>query len=209
MILDLLTSGGLGALTGLFGSIITAITNFKMQKMKNDHDIAKIKAESEAIKIEAEAEIKVTQAETEGQVAIAEVDALKTTYEQAAKPLFEKSYMKILMGNKWFAWLGAIIAFLFGFVDFLSKSCRPVLTYYLMACSTWLTLITYDILKKSMGSENILPVDKAYELFHLVIMTIIFLTVSCVSWWFCDRQTSKFLMRLQDGNVKETGNVPF
>lgn len=203
MILDLLTSGGLGAVTGLFGSIITGITNYKMQKMKNAHEIERINAESEAIKIEAEANIQITRAETEGKVAIAEVEALKATYQQAGEPLFEKSYMKALMANKWFAWVGAFIAFLFGFVDFLSKSCRPVLTYYLMGCSTWLTIMTYSILKASIGEENVLTIDKAYDLFHLVVLTIIFLTVSCVSWWFCDRQTSKFLMRLQDGNVKE------
>jgi len=203
MILDLLTSGGLGALTGLFGSIITGISNYKMQKMKNAHEIEKIKAESEAIKIEAEANIQITRAETEGKVAIAEVEALKATYQQASEPLFEKSYMKALMASKWFAWVGAFIAFLFGVVDFLSKSCRPVLTYYLMGCSTWLAIMTYTILKTSIGPENVLSIDRAYELFHLVVMTIIFLTVSCVSWWFCDRQTSKFLMRLQDGNVKQ------
>jgi len=208
MLLDLLSTGGLGAITGLIGSVITGITNYKMQKIKNDHEIRMIQAESDAIRIEAEANIKVTRAETEGKVAIAEVEALKETYRQAAKPLFERSYMRILMASRWFSWIGALIAFLFGFVDFMSKSCRPVLTYYLMGCSTWLTIITYKIMKESTGSGNVLATDKAYDLFYLVVMAIIFLTVSCVSWWFCDRQTSKFLMRLQDGNLKETG-APF
>jgi len=208
MFLDLLSTGGLGAITGLIGSVITGITNYKMQKIKNEHDIAMIQAESAAIRIEAEANIKVTRAETEGKVAIAEVEALKTTYQQAAKPLFERSYMRALMASKWFSWIGALIAFLFGVVDFLSKAARPVLTYYLMGCSTWLTIIAYTVLKESIGTGNALSPDRAYDLFYLVVMAIIFLTVSCVSWWFCDRQTSKFLMRLQDGNLKETG-APF
>ena len=40
-------------------------------------------------------------------------------------------------------------------------------------------------------------------IFDQVTSIIIYLTVSSVTWWFGDRRTAKFLMRLNDGNKKD------
>jgi len=202
MAADILASILGGGLTGLIGNALTSFTNFRMQKLKNQHEEKMSELDMQTIRLEAEMQVKVTTAETEGKISLAEVDALKASYAQAGKPLFERSYMDKLMKSPWTAWIGAILSFLFGFVDFLKGAARPVLTYYLMGVSTWITIIAYQTVEKATGAS---PLDlvKSLELFDKITTTMIYLTVSCVSWWFADRRIAKFLMRLEDGNVKQ------
>ena len=47
-----------------------------------------------------------------------------------------------------------------------------------------------------------MSIAQATALFSQVIDIILYLTVSCVTWWFGDRRVAKFLMRLNDGNYK-------
>jgi len=201
--LEIITTLLGGGLTGLFGSVITAFSNYKMQKIKNEHEIAIITAESNAIVVESQAQIVVQKAKIEEEIQVAEVEALKESYKDQSTTLFDKSYMQSLMGSKWFSWIGAIIAFMFGLVDFMKQACRPVLTYYLVGASTWITVIAYKLLQEAMG-QTPLALDKAYDIFNQVTYLILYLTVSCVTWWFCDRRMAKFAMRLEDGNLKTT-----
>jgi len=199
--LEIITTLLGGGLTGLLGSLITLIGNLAMQKMKNKHEIDKITAESNAIVVEANAQIMVQKSKTEGEIQVAEVEALKESYKDQSTTLFDKSYMQSLMVSKWFSWIGAIIAFMFGLVDFMKQACRPVLTYYLVGASTWITILAYRLLREAMG-QTPLALDKAYDIFNQVTYLILYLTVSCVTWWFCDRRMAKFAMRLGDGNLK-------
>lgn len=198
-------SGLLGGITGIFGGVVTAFTNYKMQKLKNEHDLAMIKAETDAMVAEAEAKIEVTRAETAAEIEVAEVKALTESYKEASKSLFDSSYMKMLMkdGKWWYPriMMGTLIAFLFGIIDFIKSSCRPFLTFYLMGASTWVTLLAYKVLLNSLGGDVITP-EQAYRLFNVAVNTVMYLTVTCVSWWFADRRTAKFLYRLNDGNLK-------
>jgi hypothetical protein len=190
-----------GGITGLFGSIITAFTNYQTQKMKNEHAIAMIKAQSEAIRVEAEANIAVARAETEGKIAISELDALKESYKSTEKPLFHEAYMEKLFSSKWTSWAGVLIAVFFGLIDVIKASCRPVLTYYLMGASTWITILAYQLVQESQTTSP-MSVTAATELFNSVILTLLYLTTSCVSWWFCDRRIAKFTNRLSNGGDK-------
>ena len=202
MAAGILTSILGGGLTGLIGSALTSLTNYKMQKLKNDHDAKMAELDMQTIRLEAEMQVKVTQAETEGKIALADMEALKTSIAEAQKPLFQESYMNKLMKSPWTAWIGAILSFLFGLVEFLKHLARPALTYYLMGVSTWITIVAWQTLEKTTGTTP-LTVTESYDLFDKIITIMIYLTVSCVSWWFADRRTAKFLMRLEDGNIKQ------
>ena len=199
-------SGLLGGITGLFGGAITAFTNFKMQKLKNAHDLVMLEAETNAMIAESNAATEREKARVEGEIEVAEVTALTASYKEAAKPSFDSSYMKMLMEDgRWFyprVIMGTLIAFLLGVVDFIKALCRPFLTFYLMGASTWVTLLAYKILLDSLGEGNVITPEQAFELFNIAINTVMYLTVTCVSWWFADRRTAKFLNRLNDGNLK-------
>jgi hypothetical protein len=182
---------------GVVGTAITGIFNYKTQKLKNTHDVAMAKLDMEHLKVEAEANIKVTKARVEGEVELAEVDAMKNSYSMLSSNLFDKAYMKYIMERKWLSWCAVPITLMFALVDFLKHLARPALTYYLVGASTWITILCWKLM-----DGVTLTGTEAYDLFKLVVMTVIYLTASCVGWWFGDRRVSKFLNRLNDGNVK-------
>ena len=202
MAANILTSIIGGGLTGLIGNALTSFTSYKMQKLKNDHDAKMAELDMQTIRLEAEMQVKITAAETGGKIELADMDALKTSLKDTQKPLFQESYMEKLTKSPWTAWIGAILSFLFGMVDFLKHIARPALTYYLMGVSTWITIVAWQTLETTTGTTP-LTTAEAYGLFDKIITIMVYLTVSCVSWWFADRRTAKFLMRLEDGNVKQ------
>ena len=197
MLLELLGSGVLGTLTGLLGTGITTIAGYFTQKLKNKHDISMGELDLKTIKAEADASIKITKAKVEGEVELAEVDAMKTSYSMLSENLFDKSYMKYIMSKGWLAWVAVPIVLMFALVDFMKHLARPLLTYYLVGATTWITYILWV----TISGQPFTPIE-AMKLFNLVVMTIIFLTTSCVSWWFGDRRIAKFINRLADGNKK-------
>jgi len=200
MLSGLLGSGVFGAITGLAGSAITAYTSYKMQKMKNEHELKRIEAETQSMIQEQKAKIKVVEAQTEGEVRKAETEALAKSYEGLSKDLFQESYMKYLTESRWArVWAPALVGLLFALVDVLRRAARPVLTYYLVGASTWLTILVWEAVHNTGGA---LDAAKATALLDQLVMTILYLTVSSVTWWFCDRRMAKFLMRLRDGNAK-------
>ncbi|RKY55288.1 MAG: hypothetical protein DRP96_12695 [Candidatus Neomarinimicrobiota bacterium] len=79
-------------LTSLIGNALTSVTNFKMQKLKNQHEEKMSELDMQTIRLEAEMNVKVTQAETEGKIALADVEVLKTSIAETQKPLFQESY---------------------------------------------------------------------------------------------------------------------
>jgi len=201
-----------GGITGLIGNISTAIINYKTQKIKNEHEenlerikIDAFKAKAEVIKntiVETSEEIKDT---TDSMVGLAEAKAFEKSIDQGNTSVFSSVWVdKLLAVKGWTSWISFPIAFiiiiLFGAADFLKSMMRPGITLYMMAACTWITWLSYTILGKA-GMDKI-KVEDAVNIFSTVIMVIIYLSVSCITWWFGDRQTSKFLMKLNDGNIK-------
>ena len=66
--MDILGSLGISTVAGFLGPIITGITNYKLQKLKNDNEVDMVKAESEAMKAEDDANIKVARVEASRRV---------------------------------------------------------------------------------------------------------------------------------------------
>jgi hypothetical protein len=177
-----------GGVTGLVGSIGSAIMNYKMQALKNADDLAMGQLEIQKIQAEAEASIKVQDAKTEGEIQIAQIDAYKASLENMQKNLFDTSYMGMLAKSKWTSWMILPISFMFALVDFMKDLARPLLTYYLVGMSTWVTILAYQLVQKSGGMTQ----AQADSIFNTVIGMVLYLTVSSVSFWFADRNMTKF-----------------
>lgn len=201
-----------GGVTGLLGSAITAFTNFKTQKMKNLHDVAKWGFEKERIKLETDAMIaeanmnmKIIETQVEGAVELADTKAYLENVKQGNKNTFSDKWMdKLFAVTGWVRYIsvpvGVLIAFLFGIVDFLKALMRPGLTMYLTGVTTWITWMAWEIMQKADVAT--MTAAQATAIFNEVTSVVIYLTVSCVTWWFADRRMAKFLMRLKDGNLK-------
>lgn len=187
----------LGGLTGLVGSIITSIMNYKTMREKNAHEIALIQAQTSAMRAEAEANILITKAQVEGAVELANAQAYMASQVAGNQPLFGENWVDKLLGTTgWLSYIAGpvacIVALLFGFVDWLRGIMRPLMTAYLVGMSSYITYLAWEIIGKyGTGMTHI----EATAIYQSVIEVILYLTVSCVTWWFGDRTMSKYIMR--------------
>lgn len=196
----------LGGLTGLIGNAITGIFNYKTQKIQlsrdennNKHELAMVSAETQAMIAEAKANIAVTRATVEGEVELADANVYLESQKAGNKALFGNKWVDTLLAveGKWkiiTAPIAALVAFMFGFVDFLRGLMRPALTAYLTGMSTWITLHAWKIMQ--MESVDI-TTKQAVDIFQDTTSIVIYLTVTCVTWWFGDRRMAKSIMQLK------------
>ena len=192
----------LGGLTGLVGNIVTGVMNYKTMKLKIEHEAVMVKLETEAMKEEAKMQIAITKAEIEGAVELADSQAYMATIKSGQKAMFSEKWIDKLFSvegkfGRFFAIPAAVfLALGFGFVDWLRGFMRPAMTIYLIGMTTVITWMAWNIMK-NFGVDTITPAQ-AIVIFGQVTDIVIYLTVSCVTWWFGDRRMAKFLTTLLD-----------
>jgi len=212
----------LGGVTGLIGNVVGGIFKYKHAKLekemlglKNAHELAMVSAETEAMIAEAKANIKITQAQVEGAIDMKDADAYMQSLKEGNKALFSNKWIDRLLTidghmfnwtgkdgkpKSFFSWkiftvpIATVIAFLFGMVDFIRGMIRPSLTVYLCGITTWVTLRAWDIMQMEGVAVSI---TEAKEIFQDVTSIVVYLTVSCVTWWFGDRRMAKTIMELK------------
>jgi hypothetical protein len=196
----------LGGVTGILGNVIGGWFKLKQAqldvdktKLDNEHAINMVKAETQAMIMEAKANIRVTQAQVEGAVDLKDADAFIQSQKEGNKALFSNKWIDALMATTGY-WriitlpLASLIAFLFGFTDFLRGILRPTLTVYLCGVTTWVTWMAWKIMQTNgLGLTSI----QAVNIFNETTSIVTYLTVSCVTWWFGDRRMSKSIMQQQ------------
>lgn len=194
-----------GGVTGLIGSVVGGIFKYKtmkaqieLKKAEHAHEKDMVKAESDAMIAEAKANIAITRAQVEGAVDLEDAKAYVESQRQGNKQMFSSMWVEKLftVQGKWQIItlpLAMLVAFLFGFTDFLRGIIRPMLTIYLCGATTWVTYMAWTI----MQAHNIgLTATQASEIFVQVVSIVTYLTVSCVTWWFGDRRIAKTIMEL-------------
>jgi hypothetical protein len=208
----MITETILGGLTGFFGNIITSVANYKMQKLTNEQqrfmaeiDLKKMDKEKEIMLAEAEANMRITEVETEAQMDISDSQAYLESIKQAEKQgLSDAMQQKLLDKGGFASVMGVVLAFFLGLVDLLKSIVRPGLTLYLMGLTTYITILAWNVLD---AKKDVVGPEQAQKIFENVTTIVIYLTVSCVTWWFGDRRMAKFLTRLDDGNFKNQASM--
>lgn len=200
----------LGGLTGLFGNVVTGFINYKTLKIKNEHEVAMLKAETEAMTKEAEMQIQVAKVKTEGEIELADTQAYIESQKAGREKHFSDRWIDKLLDikGKWriITFPAAVfIAFMFGLVDWLRGFMRPALTIYLTGMSTVITWMAWNILQE-YGIEQI-SMQEAIGIYNQVVSIIIYLTVSCVTWWFGDRRLAKFLTQIHSEKQKNNDSI--
>lgn len=196
----------LGGLTGLIGNIVTGVMNYKTMKLKNAHDEVMVGLETDAMKEEAKMQIAITKAEIEGAVELADTQAFMQSLKAGNKAMFSEKWIDKLFSvegkfGRFFAIpVAVLLAMGFGFVDWLRGFMRPAMTIYLIGMTTVITFMAWNIMQK-FGMDSITPAQ-AIVIFTQVIDIVIYLTVSCVTWWFGDRRMAKFLTTLNKGKAE-------
>ena len=197
----------LGGLTGLIGNAFTTWFKFKNLKMELTHKEKMVKLETDAMIKESEMQIQVTKSRIEGEIELADASAFETSQKVGSQKMFSEKWIDMIMAAgkaKWYGWIlqiiGGMIAAAFAFVDWMNTAMRPALTAYLMGCSTYITFMAWKIMQTN-GLD--ITADQAVALFGQVTSTMIYLTVSAVTWWFGDRTMSKFLQQRADKKNKQ------
>jgi hypothetical protein len=178
-IVDALTGGALGGVTGVIGTGVSAYVAYKNKKLDHEHEIAMADKETAHMLAEADKAIDLQKFKTEGEVEIREADAFTASVKNGMKNLFKTEYAKFLPD-----WVMAPIAAMFAMVDMLRSSVRPVVTYFLVVVATFIAL------KVAETRPEIIK-DQAAN----ILMSLSYLTVTCVTWWFGDRRLAKVLTK--------------
>ncbi len=196
----------LGGVTGLVGNIVGGIFKYKTQKLEveslklnNEHELQMVNAETQAMIQEAKANIAITRAQVEGEIELADANVYMQSQKEGNKNLFSNKWIDKLLsveGKARFITFpaGVLVAILFGFVDFLKGLMRPTLTGYLVGMSTWITWMAWEIMQKGGVTMDLAT---ATDIFNNVTSIVVYLTVSCVTWWFGDRRMAKTIMHLK------------
>lgn len=216
----------LGGVTGLIGNVVGGIFKYKHAKLeqqmlatRNNHEVAMVKAETEAMIMEAKANIKITQAQVEGAIDMKDADAYMQSLKEGNKALFSNKWIDNLLNidghmfswtnkegheKKFLSWklftvpIASLISFLFGLTDFIRGMLRPSLTVYLCGVTTWVTWMAWEIMQKNGVEIN---ATQAMEIFQDTTSIVVYLTVSCVTWWFGDRRMAKTIMQMKGADT--------
>ena len=196
----------LGGVTGLVGNIITGVMKYKNQKLQFQHEARMVALETAAMREEAKMKIAITKAEIEGAVELADAHAYAQTLKAADKQLFSDQWIERLFnvqgkfGSFFAIPVATLLATGFAFVDWLRGIMRPALTIYLTVMSSVITYMAWTIMQQH-GIEH-LTAEAALGIYNQTTSIVIYLTVSCVTWWFGDRTMSKAIVDMRKEGTK-------
>ena len=169
-----------GGLTGLIGSVTSKIYEFKtkkleieLQKDKYANEIALKKVDAEIMAQEWAARTKVAEVEAEAKVDIEDSKAFNTALTSEPQRYAQGDLTHTQN------WLMIILDLFRGII-------RPSLTVYLCAITT----VIYIKANHILNSNLVLP-SMAYDLVTQIVNTILYLTTSCVLFWFGTRNHLK------------------
>lgn len=166
-----------GGITGLAGTVIQSVYTYKSKQL--DIDLEKTKAANEIVERKLDAEIMAQEWAAKTQVATitaqsetdkADAAALAASYNEPAQ-YSEKTLLT--HAQNW----------VMVFLDALRAIIRPGLTIYLCAVTTMIYIQT-----RSLITGN--PTD-SFALLEKLVDTILYLTTTCILWWFGSRNKTK------------------
>lgn len=166
-----------GGATGIIGVIAQRYADYKnrqldmqAQNLKYEHERGLRKLDAEIMAQEWAARTKVAEVEAAGKEAVADAEAFAESYK-----LEPGSYSERVKPSRAQGWLLIVLDLFRGLV-------RPALTVYLCAITT----LVYIEARQLLGSQS-LGADQAMQLINMIVGTILYLTTTCVLWWFGTR----------------------
>lgn len=171
-----------GGATGLLGVVAQRWADYKNKQL--DLALEKQRGELELAKRDKDAVIMAQ--EWAGRTRVAEVEAgavVDTAEAQAFAASFQHDKATYSDGvlDKLRGWWGQLLRFLLGLVDVIRGIVRPGLTIYLCVITTMM----YADAQRLVGAG--LTAAQALELVKMIVATVLYLTTTCVLWWFGTR----------------------
>lgn len=170
-----------GGLTGIFGVAVQRYADFKNKELdlKKDaqqqaHEIDMRKVDAEISAQEWASRTKVAEVEAAGMEAKADSEAFGESFKM--EPVRYSDGVKPSVGQAW----------LFSILDFVRGCVRPLLTIYLCVVTT---VIYWHA--KALLSGTTVSAGEALDLVKLIVGTVLYLTTTCVLWWFGTRNKAQ------------------
>jgi len=170
-----------GGVTGLVGVVIQRIADYKMMQLRIEENAQKHRNELElrtedrlTLKLEYEGKDKVAATEAAGLEAVADASALEASFKM--EPSMYSAGQRLNPKQRW----------VFILLDAIRGIIRPGLTVYLCALTTYIWMQV----SAKLGIVD-LPPAAVLEVWKLVVATILYLTTTCVLWWFGTRNKQK------------------
>lgn len=167
-----------GGLTGLIGGVTEKIFAYKAKKLeleqnkqKYAHEVNMKEADAKIMAQEWAARTKVADIEANAKIEEADAKAFSASFNEPVR--YAKG--KLTEKQNW----------MMVFLDVLRGIVRPALTIYLCAITTILYL------KARLLVPDVVPVDQALTMVDSITNTILYLTTTCVLWWFGTRNKAK------------------
>jgi hypothetical protein len=175
--LGLITSAFGGGLTGLIGGAVDKVFTYKTKKLEIEqnrerfaHEVNMRKADAEIMAQEWASRTKVAEIETAAKVDVADAGAFAASFNEPIR------YAENVTEKQNWLMVG---------LDVMRGVIRPGLTLYLCILTTLLYLKAH----KLVPSE--IPTDQALAMVNEIQNTIMYLTTTCILWWFGTRNKAK------------------
>lgn len=176
-----------GGATGLLGILAQRFFDWKSRqleiqetKQKQAHEIAVIEANGKLMAQEYAAKSQIAQVEAEGRSDVAASASFAASFKAEPARYAEGTRPKGVWGNM--GW------FLMVLIDFIRGIVRPALTVYLCALTTLIYFQAQAIMDRY---GMVIEAKDAFILVVRIIETILYLTTTCLLWWFGTRNTSQ------------------
>jgi hypothetical protein len=166
-----------GGATGLIGVALQRYADFKNKQL--DMQLAKQKFDQDvALK---QLDMQVMEKEWAGRVQVAQTEA-EATADAAASQAFAASYGMEPKRYSEGVPVGKVGGFLLILLDLFRGIVRPALTVYLCVLTTYIWLQVHEVMAKEPLTSG-----EALKIWQLIVGTILYLTTTCVLWWFGTR----------------------
>lgn len=179
ILLSLLSGGA----TGILGVIVQRIADYKNKQLdleRADQDaknaLAAKRVDLEIMEKEYQGKDQIARTEAAGREAVADSQAFAASF--STEPKLYSEGQKLTPAQRWVTVL----------LDALRGSIRPILTIYLCGITTLVYWQAQDVLA---AKGAILTPIQAYDVLTQIIATILYLTTTCILWWFGTRNKQK------------------
>lgn len=163
-----------GGATGLIGTAVQGYYTYKSKQLDIDLEKTKAANELEQRKLDIQMQAaewasrtQIAEITTQGETDKADADTLKAAYATEPQQYSEKSLLT--HGQEWL-----MVA-----LDFLRGIIRPGLTLYLCGITTMIYMQTRGLITTNQSDS--------FALLQRLVDTILYLTTSCVLFWFGSR----------------------
>lgn len=177
-ILSTLGSIVTGGATGIIG--VVAQRAFDAWNKKQELDKLRAQWDHEAVMKDKDALIMQQEWASRTKIAATEADAAKDVAESNAFSESLKAQSVVYSAGKQ---TGPFATAMLVLLDFISGAVRPALTVYLCALTTYIWLQVRGLI----GVDHHLDEATVLAMWKTVIDTILYLTTTCVLWWFGTR----------------------